>query len=564
MRKHILILLLSTLNFCFAMAQTASLTAANNPKMAWWKEAKFGMFIHWGLYAVPAGTYNGKQISGIGEWIMNTAKIPVADYKLYAKQFNPVNYNPEAWVKMAKDAGMKYIVITSKHHDGFALFDSKVSDFNAVDATPYGKDLLKPLVEACRREGIRIGFYYSQAQDWTYPGGAAGGGHWDKAQDGDFDEYLDKKAVPQVKEILANYGGLDILWYDTPQDMTKARADKFMAVTNNYPNLIINNRLGGGYAGDTETPEQFVPATGFPGLNWESCMTMNDTWGYKSYDQNWKSAETLIRQLVDVVSKGGNMLLNVGPTSLGEIPQASVERLAEIGKWIKVNQESIYGTSASPFTYLSWGKSTQKGQKLYLHVFDYPLNGELRLPMSNKISKAYLLAEPGKLLKVKAENNRSMIKLPAVVPDKINTVVVVEFAGQVKVKPYPTEGKQVVVSSQKTEDPTGRILLDGDRQTLWEAAKGERKATLEIDLKQPTLITTIIVDEPWHPWENKKQNLLLQYKDGSEWKTAYENTTNGAGHTGNFKPISARYFRLMVENKNQEPTLSEWHLYGPE
>jgi alpha-L-fucosidase len=275
-------------------------------KMIWWEEAKFGMFIHWGVYAVSAGTYDGKQIAGIGEWIMNRGKIPVSEYKAYSREFNPVKYDPEAWAKLAKEAGMKYLVITSKHHDGFALFDSKVTDWDIVDATPYGKDLLKPLAEACWKEGIKLGFYYSQAQDWNHPGGAASGGHWDAAQDGSMDEYLDKIAVPQVKEILENYGGLDILWWDTPTDMTKERAEKFLPIIEKYPDLITNNRLGGGYEGDTETPEQFVPATGFPGRHWEVCMTMNDTWGYKSYDDNWKSTKVLLQTLVDIVSKGGN------------------------------------------------------------------------------------------------------------------------------------------------------------------------------------------------------------------------------------------------------------------
>ncbi len=236
-------------------------------KMDWWKEAKFGMFIHWGLYSVPAGTFNGEKIGGPGEWIMNRARIPVSEYKQYAKQFNPQHYDPESWVIAAKEAGMKYLVITSKHHDGFALFDTKFSDWNIVDATPYGKDLLKPLAEACHKHGIRLGFYYSQAQDWTHPGGMAKNGHWDKAQDGNMDEYIEKVAVPQVKEILSNYGTVDILWWDSPIEMTKERADKFLEVTKEYPGLIMNDRLGGGFEGETITPEQFIPATGFPGKN---------------------------------------------------------------------------------------------------------------------------------------------------------------------------------------------------------------------------------------------------------------------------------------------------------
>ncbi|MCS6861524.1 MAG: alpha-L-fucosidase, partial [Abditibacteriales bacterium] len=279
--------------------------AQRDARMKWWREARFGLFIHWGVYAVPAGVYKGQHVPGLGEWIMHHARIPVAEYKQFAKQFNPTKYNPEEWVLLAKEAGMKYIVITSKHHDGFALFDSKVTDWDVVDATPYGKDLLKPLAEACRKHGIKLGFYYSQAQDWNHPGGAAAGGHWDKAQEGDMDEYLRKIAVPQVREILTNYGPVAILWWDTPVDMTKERADMLFPLTRLQPGIITNNRLGGGYRGDTETPEQYIPATGYPGgRDFEVCMTMNDTWGYKRDDHNWKSTETLIRNLVDIASKG--------------------------------------------------------------------------------------------------------------------------------------------------------------------------------------------------------------------------------------------------------------------
>jgi len=307
-----------------------------NARMQWWREARFGLFIHWGVYAVPAGTYRGERIDGIGEWIMRNAKIPVAEYKSYAQDFNPVNYDPKAWVKMAKDAGMRYIVITSKHHDGFALFDSKVTDWDVVDASPYGKDLLKPLVEEAKKQGMKIGFYYSQAQDWTHPGGAKSGyeegEYWDEAHAGSFDDYLKEIAYPQVKEILAGYD-VDILWWDTPRWMNKERAELLRPLISLRPGLITNNRLGGGYTGDLETPEQHIPATGIEGRDWEVCMTMNHTWGYKSYDDDWKSTEDLLHKLIDIASKGGNFLLNVGPKPDGTIPQASIDRLAEIGRY---------------------------------------------------------------------------------------------------------------------------------------------------------------------------------------------------------------------------------------
>ena len=410
-------------------------------RMKWWREARFGMFIHWGVYSVPAGTYHGKQIGGIGEWIMNRAKIPVAEYRTYAKRFNPVKYNADQWVSIAKAAGMKYIIITSKHHDGFAMFDSKASDWNIMSATPFGRDPLKELSAACQKQGIKLGFYYSQAQDWNNPGGAAAGGHWDKAQDGSMDEYIRNVAVPQVREILTNYGPIAVLWWDTPTDMNKERAEMLLPLLKLQPGIIYNNRLGGGYRGDTETPEQHIPATGYPGRDWETCMTMNGTWGFKSYDHNWKSTETLIRNLIDIASKGGNYLLNVGPTSEGLIPAPSIERLRDVGNWMEVNGEAIYATTASPFKRLAWGRCTKKvhddATTLYLHVFDWPKDGRLAVPgLKNEVAKAYLLADTAKQpLETAANESGVVISVPPAAPDKIASVVVLQIKGAPDVEP---------------------------------------------------------------------------------------------------------------------------------
>jgi alpha-L-fucosidase len=464
---------------------TSNLRAADSPdpyadetpaqraaRMQWWHEARFGMFIHWGVYSVPAGTYKDKRIGGIGEWIMNNGKIPVADYREYAKQFNPVKFNADEWVKIAKDAGMKYIVITSKHHDGFAMFNSRASDWNIMKASPFGRDPLKELSAACQREGIKLGFYYSQAQDWNNPGGGACGKHWDPAQDGDMSEYIRKVAAPQVKEILSNYGPIAVLWWDTPCGMTKEMADQLIPLLKLQPGIIHNNRLGGGYHGDTETPEQFIPPTGYPGRDWETCMTMNDTWGYKSYDNNWKPTQMLIRNLVDIASKGGNYLLNVGPTSEGLIPGPSVERLQEVGRWMKVNREAIYSTQASPFKRLAWGRCTRKiadGQTtLYLHVFNWPADGRLVVPgLKNDVLGASLLADGAKLTASRAAEG-VVVSLPAAAPDPVSSTVVLRINGEPDV--------ELAVLSQEADGtiklPASEAICQG-KQLKYESGNGK-------------------------------------------------------------------------------------------
>jgi alpha-L-fucosidase len=435
-------------------------------RMEWWREARFGMFIHWGVYALPAGTWDGRQIGGIGEWIMNRGKIPVADYQHMAREFNPTKYDPDAWVRMAKEAGMKYIVITSKHHDGFALFETKASKWNVVDATAYGKDLLKPLAEACKKQGIKLGFYYSQAQDWNNPGGAAsrqptkGGwanpdsviidaytkehkGHWDPAQEKKtFAQYIDDVAVPQVKELLTNYGDLAVLWWDTPTDMTDDAGTKLQSLLALQPAIITNDRLKRpNFPGDHKTPEQRIPnLADLDGTDWETCMTMNGTWGYKNYDHNYKTPETLIHNLLDIASKGGNFLLNVGPTELGEFPKESIDILAKMGQWMKINSEAVYGTKASPWGLFPWGRCTKKevGQvtNLYFSVFDWPADRKLVIPgLNNKVISAKLLANGTKLTTNLSKEGVLTVNLPSAAIDPIASVIKVEVKGIIKANP---------------------------------------------------------------------------------------------------------------------------------
>ena len=332
-----------------------------NERMTWWRDARFGMFIHWGAYAVPAGIHNGKEIDGIGEWIQHNARIPAKAYETYTKQFNPEKFDADVWAKTMKEAGMKYVVITSKHHDGFSLWNSKVSDYDVVDFAPYGKDILKALSEACKKQGISFGLYHS-IMDWHHPDAQYNAflrskedtiGYKKK-----FKTYLKNYMKPQIKELIDNYDPA-ILWFDGEwvSEFTHEQGKElYQYVRSLKPDILINNRVDKGrqgyqgmnkgdkdYAGDFGTPEQEILEKAAD-TDWESCMTMNDTWGYKKNDHNWKSTETLIHNLIDVAAKGGNYLLNVGPTSGGIIPEPSVDRLKEMGKWLKINGDAIYKT----------------------------------------------------------------------------------------------------------------------------------------------------------------------------------------------------------------------------
>lgn len=398
-------------------------------KMQWWREAKFGMFIHWGLYAIPAGVWEDKAIPGIGEWIMFTARIPIKEYEKLAEQFNPVRFNAEEWVGIAKQAGMRYLVITAKHHDGFCMFDTKYTDYNIVKATPFKRDPLKELSQACQKEGIRFGFYYSQMLDWHHPDGM--GNYWDfDPAKKNFSKYLREYVMPQLEELLTNYGPIGVVWFDIDTPTPELARELREFVLSIQPETIISGRIGqnlGDYQerGDNEIPQTIVPG------DWETPATINDTWGYKSYDHNWKSTGQLIYNLVDIVSKGGNYLLNVGPTAEGVIPEPSVVRLKEMGEWLWLNGESIYGCDRSPLPLekLWWGKCTRKGDKIYLHIFAWPWYGKLSIPdFPAKVEKAYPLLTK-EALTFKQESGELVLSLPSKPIDPIDTVIVLETEG---------------------------------------------------------------------------------------------------------------------------------------
>jgi len=347
-KNKVLLSFIICLSLCFKLyAQTS----ANNEKMQWWCDAKFGMFIHWGLFSQTAGYWDGHKAKG-SEHFMLYERIPLKEYAKIANDFNPVKFNAEKWVLTAKKAGLKYIVITSKHHDGFAMFDSPTNNYNIKTRTPYAKDPMKELVDACHKHGIKFGFYYSLGRDWEDPdvptnwptkGGRSNTVDYPNEDAKVFNKYFERKVKPQIKELLTQYGTIDLIWFDTPELISPKESKELLTLINNLqPNCIVNSRIGNNL-GDYKVLEQEI-VKGTQNKPWESCITMSRNWGYIKYDTVYKSPELLVRQLLEIVSKGGNLLLNVGPTAEGEITLPACERFASIGKWMTKYSEGIYGS----------------------------------------------------------------------------------------------------------------------------------------------------------------------------------------------------------------------------
>jgi alpha-L-fucosidase len=448
-RSLVLALLLTSTAASTLSSQVVRESAAQkDARMAWWRDARFGMFIHWGLYAVPAGTWKGERVPGLGEWIQERAKIPRDEYAPLAQQFNPTQFDADEWVRIAKDAGMKYIIITSKHHDGFALFDSKVSTYDIMDATPYRRDAIRALATAARGAGLKFGVYYS-IMDWHHPDAQAPAFPSYNSRtykNPEFNRYVETYMKPQLRELVTQYPEIDVLWFDGEwiadwsDEQGRSLYDWLRGLR---PSLIVNNRVGHSRQGmsgmsankdapgDFGTPEQEVPPQGLPGIDWETCMTLNSTWGFQSFDDGWKDSRELVRTLVDVASKGGNFLLNVGPTAQGVIPWQSVSRLREMGDWIRANGEAVYGSSASPYGLPAWGRYTAKPSsgRVYAHVFEWPRDRKLVLTgIQARPGAVYLLADK-KPLTVEQTAGGWVVSLPAVRPSAIASVLVLETGG---------------------------------------------------------------------------------------------------------------------------------------
>jgi len=420
-----------------------------NSRLTWWRDARFGIFIHWGIYSLPAGEWEGKNIGGYAEHLMRKAKIPRSTYLELAHHFDPTKFNADKWVQAAKYAGMRYLIITAKHHDGFAMYNSQVSDYNVVKQTAWKHDPMVDLAAACKKYGIKFGFYYSHAFDWEHPD--APGNDWDYQNPGGdlnlfggrdwYDlhpellpkavNYVDKKAIPQIKELITKYHP-DILWFDTPQKLPLSENIRILkAIRETDPNIIVNGRLArgsgnlqlGDYKNTADRPAEFFPVIG----DWEAIPTTNESYGYSKFDKSHKPVSFFIRLLAKATSRGGNLLMNIGPMGDGEFAPEDTAILQGIGRWMSKNSASIYQTTKTALPYQSWGVSTRKNNLLYLHVFNWPKNGQLIVGgLKSGISKAWVLADKKELKFSRLDPLDVAIHLPAQAPDTSNTVIVLE------------------------------------------------------------------------------------------------------------------------------------------
>ena len=424
-------------------ARVVKLRAEDAKRGQLFDQGNYAMFIHWGLYSQLGNKVDGETYYGIGEWIMNQrmAGIPIAEYKKLANNFNPVDFDARAIAKLARDAGMKYIVITAKHHDGFAMYESQACDFNSVDATPWGKDPMKDLAAACREQGLGFGFYYSHNQDWTFPGGGGGPQVDASGKPATFDDYFEKKCLPQVREITTQYGPIEIVWFDTPGKMPKHYVEKLVEVVHkNQPGALLSGRAGH-ELGDYQTlGDMEVPIVNVDGL-WESVDTTNDSWAYAWYDENWKSPKQILERLVACVARGGTYMLNIGPRGDGSVSARCATALRHAGDWIARYPQVIYDVQGSPWKHsMPWGDVTQKDNVLFLTVFEWPASGELYLPnIEQDVREArLLLGSDSTELLCQRRGKHVVVQVPAKAPESLVSVIKLTFSEKPTVDPLLT------------------------------------------------------------------------------------------------------------------------------
>ncbi|MGA2498660.1 MAG: alpha-L-fucosidase [Tepidisphaeraceae bacterium] len=548
-----------------AMAISAPTIAAQVPAPAWpaaqpaavqrWQAMRFGMFIHWGPVSIT-----GQEIG----WSRG-AQTPIEKYDNLYKEFNPTKFNADEWVSVAKAAGMKYIILTTKHHDGFCLWDTKLTDYNIMNS-PFKRDVVKELAEACKKQGIAFGTYYSVC-DWhhpdfplTSPGGRV------KREKSDLDAY-NRYLLGQIRELITNYGPLLTIWNDVPQMFQDRGAVTIKMARELQPDILMNNRTGDG--GDYDTPEQRVG--GFQ-MNrpWESCMTISahNHWAWGGANDGVKSLAACLQMLIRCAGGDGNMMLNVGPMPTGEIEAIQVDRLKEMGAWMTRNGESIYGTRGGPFKPLKHLVSTRKDDTIYLHVLAWP-EETLKLPaLPAKIVKSRVLT--GGQATVNQTDAGIEITVPKADRQEIDTVIALQLdKPAMDIAPVAiastgkslTEGKQATASNvfQNNNQYAASKAVDGDEETRWATDAGTRACWLEVDLGKPATFDRVAIKE----YEPRIRSFELQSKDDADWKTFYKGSTAGLDFEARFPAVTARHVRLNVLDASNGPTIWEFQLFAP-
>jgi alpha-L-fucosidase len=556
-------------------------------RMRWFNEARFGMFIHWGLYSQLAGEWQDKHVTGGAEWIQKYLEIPSSQYSPLTKTFTGRDFDADAWVKAIASAGIKYICITTKHHDGFCMWPTKLNDDWNISVTPFKRDPLKELAEACKRHNVTFCIYHS-ILDWHHADWPGRPGFNDYAKGTPDKEKFRSYLYGQLDELFSNYGKIGMIWLDGSWDRQHWTSDDGKQLEDHLrtlqPSVVINNRSGYlppqpklnikientysyTFSGDYISPEGEVPSTGLPGIDWETCQTMQlpNNWGYNRI-VGFRLFSDLLHQLVDVTSKGGNMLLNIGPTGQGAITPQALGCLEKFADWMKVNAESIHGTTASPFAFLPFdGRCARKGNTMYLHVFKWPANGTLILPADNKVKRAWLLEDPKTSLATNSTSNGIEIRIPQNAPDPLVSVIAVEIDGELKTLKAPeniSKGIRPEVSSfwpGREAELDAKFITDGDPNSMWAAEEKARSSSITIDLGAERNISEVLIsDAPY----GRTQEFDLEAKTASGWQKIASGTTIGNSLRLQGNGIKTTTLRLNLHKTSDTPTLAEFQVFA--